>query len=194
MGRRRPSAIGAAIGAVNRLFDSVDDELNLPEDRDEWDEDDYEEERDAIGRKLVEISGRMARLRSRLRNTARQRDHFRGSGIGSLTHTQLVAQGYLRPPAGGYRRVRPGGAGGLAIPTRSTPSALTSNVAIQTTPGTQAVVIPLESGVFLVAEASSALLASAGAEKVAKALQQAAGANLLSTSISGRKQHWTEKL
>lgn len=159
------SAIGAAIIAVNRLFDAVDDELDLPVEREEWDEEDYEEERDAIGRKLVMISGRMARLRGRLRNTARQRDYFRG-----VAHQVSAFAG-----------------------SKGRQSALSSNIAIQTAPGTQAVVIPLESGVYLVAEASSGILNGAGAEKVSKALQQSAQQNLLS-GPGGSRQHWTEKL
>ena len=165
MGRRRPSAIGAAIVATNRLFDSVDAELDLPEDREEWDEEDYEEERDAIGRKLIMISGRMARLRDRLRNTVHQRDHFRGIALHGAR---------------------------MGAPQRRK-SALTSNIAIEAAPGTQAVVIPLEGGVYLVAEASHGMLQGAGAEKVAKALQHSAQQNLLS-GPNGSRSHWTEKL
>ena len=168
---RKPSAFGAAVAATNRLFDSIGDELDLPEDREEWDEDDYEEERDAIGRRLVDLSGRMARLRNRLRTTAKQRDHFRG----------IVAYGgppHAAPHRGNMGRRK---------------SALTSNIAIESAQGTQAVVIPLEGGVYLVAEATPHMLQGAGADRVAKALQQSAQQNLLA-GPGGNRQQWTEKL
>ena len=169
---RKPSAFGAALAATNRLFDSIDEELDLPENREEWDAEDYEDERDAVGRKLVELSGRMARLRGRLRTTARQRDHFRGAGNGPPQR--------LMPPQ------RP-------MPPQRVQSALTANIAIQTAPGTQAVVIPLESGVYLVAEASSHTLQGVGAEKVSKALENAAHNNLM-FGPGGSRKHWTEAL
>jgi len=168
--RRRPSAFGAALIAANNLFDSVGDELGLPVDRDEWDYDDYEDEREALGRRLVEISGRMARVRSQARR--RRRPPRRGPR--QLQTTAPV-------------RVQPGGRPQISR------SRLSQGVVVETGPGSHAVVVPLESGVYLVAEADSRILQSTEPERVSRALQQSAREDL-SGSIGRASYHWTRKL
>jgi len=139
----RQAVFGAARNSVLDLFDSIGDALELPEDRGEWDFDDYEDEREELAQHLVRVSARMGAMKQALRN---------GGG------------------GGGQR--------------------LTRNMAVSATGGARAVVIPLEAGVFLVAEASDRILQSTHPEDVRDAIEDAAYDDL-----SGREPYfWQEYL
>jgi hypothetical protein len=194
MGRRR-SAFGAALVATNNLFDSIGDELRLPLNRDEWDQEDYEDERDAIGRKLVALSGTMAQLRGRLRRIGKQRNRYgriaqEASDQLSETSDQLGEAsdqlGEWESFGARHQRSRQG------RQARSR-SQLSPGVVLETDRGTHAVVVPLESGVFLVAEAQSDLIQQTHPERVSRAIQESARSTLLSEP--GRvTDHWTRQV
>lgn len=177
---RRLSAFGAALLATNELFDSIGDELGLPLDRDEWTYEDYEDERDAIGRRLVELSQSMAGLRGRLKKANRSRKrlaHAASREQARAIHAERLS-GFGGPQGGPQGGVR---------------SQLSPGMVLETHPSKKAIAIPLESGVYLVAEADSHILRSVHPQRVAKALQQSAKKNLLAAP-GQTTSHWTSKL
>ena len=139
--RAKQAMFGAAKRAVFDLYAHIDDDLDLPVDRIEWDADDYEDEREEIARRLVGVSAKMGAMGAALRQRRGEK----------LTDT-------LRVSASG---------------------------------GSRAIVVPLESGVFLVAEAPSVLLRSNTPEQVRDTMEDHAAA-----ALQGRPYPyaWTEAL
>tara|TARA_Y100000034_G_C6669073_1_gene293612 strand:- start:70 stop:609 length:540 start_codon:yes stop_codon:yes gene_type:complete len=176
--KRRFSAFGAALAATNDLFDSIGDELGLPLDREEWDADDYEDERDAIGRRLVEIAGGMAGLRGKLRKEKGLRKRL--AHAASREQARAIRAERQLPYREGFDgdKVR---------------SQLSEGLVLESKQGKEAFVVPLESGVYLVAEGDSHILRTAHPRRIAKALQESAKTKLLAPP--GRAvRHWTSEL
>lgn len=139
--RAQQTMFGAAKRAVFDLYARIDDDLDLPVDRIEWDADDYEDEREEIARRLVGVSAKMGAMGAVLRQRRGEK----------LTDTlRVVASG-----------------------------------------GSRAIVVPLESGVFLVAEAPSVLLRRSTPEQVRDTMEDHAAA-----ALQGRPYPypWTEAL
>lgn len=127
--RAQQAAFGAAKRAVFDLYASIDDDLDLPVDRIEWDADDYEDEREEVARRLVAVSARMGAMKAALRRSRGQK--------------------------------------------------LTNTLSVSATGGNRAIVVPLESGVFLVAEAPSVVLRRNTPEQVRDAMEDHAASALM---------------
>jgi len=153
---------------VLNLFNEIDDYLNLPFDEDEWTQEDYEDEREEIGVRLEASFAKVIALKREL--TAAK--------AGAHPEQQAALGGQTR-----LRRLTPQRFGGVR-------SELTESIALETTNGKRAVVVPLESGVYLVGEVNEHILASANPNDVGAALEGAASASLLGKRCS----HWTRTL
>jgi len=160
-----------AFERVVNLFEEIAAELNLPEDPEQWDYEDYEDERNVMGERLVGVFAKIIVLRRELK----------AFKAGQHPHQKRASRtARARARAGGSKR-------GSPLPTRSR---LGEGVVLETDENKSAVVVPLESGVFLVADTDRRLLEASSPDSVGAAIEEAAYASLSGTPCS----HWTRKL